>query len=210
MPFDHGRALPPAVEPAWRSPECRAVSAYSPRAHSRFTMRVRRTRRQAAPRIRRSAAARASSVTSAPASMRAISSRRRTAVERGDAGGHRLAAPDRLLGDQEMRPGPRRHLRRMGDGEHLHALGEPRQPHADGIGDGAADGGVDLVEDQGRRRAAIGERHLERQQEARQLAARGDLHQRPRLRCRDWCAHGRRRRRCRLRPARPDRCRSRR
>ena len=56
------------------------------------------------------------------------------------------------------------------------------QPHADGVGHRAADAGVDLVEHQRRRRAAIGQHHLERQQEARQFAAGRDLHQRPRPR----------------------------
>ena len=82
------------------------------------------------------------------------------------------------LGDEKMGAGARRHLRRVGDREHLHALGKAREAHADRVGDGAADGGVDLVEDQRRRRAAIGERHLQREQEARELAAGGDLHQR--------------------------------
>ena len=50
---------------------------------------------------------------------------------------------------------------------------------ADGVRHRAADAGVDLVEDQRRRRAAIGQRHLQRQHEARELAAGRDLHQRP-------------------------------
>ena len=77
-----------------------------------------------------------------------------------------------------MRARLRGDLRRVRDGEHLHALGKPREPPADRLGDGAAGAGVDLVEDERRRRAAVGERHLQRQQEARQLAARRDLHQR--------------------------------
>ena len=56
---------------------------------------------------------------------------------------------------------------------------QPRQPLADGVGDRAADAGVDLVEDQRRGRAAVGEHHLQRQHEAGELAAGGDLHQRP-------------------------------
>ena len=48
----------------------------------------------------------------------------------------------------------------MGDGQDLHARGEPRQPLADGVGHRAADAGVDLVEHQSRRRAAIGQHHL--------------------------------------------------
>ena len=52
------------------------------------------------------------------------------------------------------------------------------KPHADSIGHGAADAGIDLVEHQCRRRAAVGEHDLEREQKARKLAARRDLHQR--------------------------------
>ena len=55
---------------------------------------------QAAPRISRSAAARASSVTIAPASMWAISSRRRDSSS-GDTD-HLLAAGGRRLADEEM------------------------------------------------------------------------------------------------------------
>ena len=143
-----------------------------------------RLRPQAAPFISRSAAARASSEIVAPASMRAISSRRAVAGDRLDARRDALAPVHARLGDEEMRLGLRGDLRRMRDGENLHALGEPRQPPADRLGDGAAGAGIDLVENQRRRRAAIGERHLQRQQEARQLAARGDLHQRPGLRAR--------------------------
>ena len=83
-----------------------------------------------------------------------------------------------------MTPRPRRDLRGVGDRYHLDAFGEPGEPHADGIGDGAARAGVDLVEHQCGRRTAVGQHHLERQQEARQLPAGGDLHQRPRPRAR--------------------------
>ena len=100
----------------------------------------------------------------------------------GDAGRDPLAAVERVLADEVVAAGPRRDLRRMRDRDHLRALREPRQPHADGVGDRAADAGIDLVEHQRRRRAAIGQHHLERQQEARQLAAGGDLHHRPRPR----------------------------
>ena len=130
----------------------------------------------AACRNSRSAAARASSVIVAPASMRAISSCRAAPVHLGDAGRDAVGAAG--LGDQVVGLRARRDLRRMGDRQHLHALGKPRQPLADGVRHRAADAGVDLVEDQRRRRAAIGERHLQRQQEARQLAAGRDLHQR--------------------------------
>ncbi len=77
--------------------------------------------------------------------------------------------------------GARRHLRRMGHGERLHAPPEPRQPHPDGVGHRAAHAGVDLVEHQGGRRTLVGDHHLEGEQEARELAAGGDLHQRSRL-----------------------------
>ena len=134
------------------------------------------------PAMRRLAAARASSVTSLPASMRAISSRRAVPLIGFTCVVDPLAASARsALVMRKMRAGLRRDLRRMRDGEHLHALGEPREPPADRLGDGAAGAGIDLVEDQRRRGAAIGERHLQRQQEARQLAARRDLHQRPGL-----------------------------
>ncbi len=146
--------------------ECRLPIRYSP-----FTP-------HAAPRIRRSAAARASSVTTAPASMRAISSRRRT-----ESSGVMLvvtALPPAIvcLATRRWMSARAATCGAWVTVMHLHACRQPRQPHADGVGDGAADGGVDLVEDEGRRRAAIGQRHLQRQQEARQLAARGDLHQR--------------------------------
>ena len=81
-----------------------------------------------------------------------------------------------------MRGGARRDLRRMRHRQHLDPIGQPRQPLADRIRDRAADAGIDFVEDQRRRRAAIGERHLQRQQKARQFAARRDLHHRARPR----------------------------
>ena len=80
-----------------------------------------------------------------------------------------------------MLVGARGDLRRMRHRHHLHLAGEPRQPRADRVGHSAADAGVDFVEHQRGRRAAIGQHHLERQQEPRQLAAGGDLHQRSRL-----------------------------
>ena len=110
--------------------------------------------------------------------MRAISSRRARPAIGVTSVVDPPALLDLRLGDEEMRAGLRGDLRRVRDGEHLHALGEPREPPADRLGDGAAGARVDLVEDERRRRAAIGERHLQRQQEARQLAARRDLHER--------------------------------
>ena len=81
-----------------------------------------------------------------------------------------------------MLVGPRGDLRRVGHGHHLHLAGESRQPGTNGVSHRAADAGVDLVEHQSGRRAAIGQHHLERQQKPRQLAAGSDLHQRSRPR----------------------------
>ena len=134
--------------------------------------------------ISRSAALRASSVISAPASMRAISSRRRSAATSVMLVATRLPRAQRILGDHIVPVGARRDLRRMGHGDHLHLVGEPREPLPDRVRDRAADPGVDLVEHQRRRRAAIRQHDLEREQEARELAAGGDLHQRPRPRAR--------------------------
>ena len=91
------------------------------------------------------------------------------------------AALDRRLGDEKVRDGARRDLRCVGDGQHLHLRREPRQADADRVGNRPADRRVDLVEDQRRRRAAVGERHLEGEEKAGEFAARGDLHHRPRL-----------------------------
>ena len=77
-----------------------------------------------------------------------------------------------------MAAGAGSHLRRMGHGQHLHALRQARQALADGIGDRAAHAGIDLVEHQSRGRAAIGQCHFQRQHEARQFAARCHFHQR--------------------------------
>jgi hypothetical protein len=110
--------------------------------------------------------------------MRAISSRR-SGVERQHLGRDAFALADVVLDDPEMLVGARRDLRRVGDGEHLRLGGEPREPLADRVRDRAADAAVDLVEHQGRRGVALGERHFQREQEARELAAGGDLHQRP-------------------------------
>ena len=93
----------------------------------------------------------------------------------------------RLLADDEVVVGARRDLRQVRDGEHLAACAELLHQPAHGLGDGAADAGVDLVEDQRRRRSvralqlAADDRDGER--DARELAARGDLGERPRRRC---------------------------
>ena len=73
---------------------------------------------------------------------------------------------------------PRRHLRRMGDDQHLRLPRKPRQPLADRARDRPADAAVDLVEDHRPRASRLGQRDLQRQHEARQLAAAGDLGQR--------------------------------
>ena len=127
---------------------------------------------------RRSAWARASSVTLAPDSMRAISSRRLVQLDRRMRPGHH--APGALR--------PRLHLgirkwlaaRAATCGEWVTArtcrpLARRASREPDRIGHRAADAGVDLVEDQRRRRALGGQHDLERQHEARQLAARGDF-----------------------------------
>jgi len=80
-----------------------------------------------------------------------------------DAGGDALALVQRILRDQEMLPGAGGDLRRMRHRHHLHLPGEARQPGADCVRDRAADAGVDFVEHQGRRRAAIGQHHFQRQ-----------------------------------------------
>ena len=130
--------------------------------------------------IRLLAAARASRVISAPASMRAISSRRSA----GPSVTTRVAtpAPASSLTILKWRSRARRHLRRVGHRQHLRARRQPRQPLTDRVGDRAADARVDLVEHQRRRGLALGQRHFEREQKARQLAARGHLHQRTRAR----------------------------
>ena len=88
------------------------------------------------------------------------------------------AALDHLLFDQQVLAGARRDLRRMRHRQHLDAFCQSRQPSPDGVGDGAADARIDFVEDQHRRRSAIREHDLERQQKPAQLATGGDLHQR--------------------------------
>ena len=77
-------------------------------------------------------------------------------------------------------------LRQVGDGDDLAAGAELLHEAADGLGDGAADAGVDLVEDQRRRRCAgalaLGADDGDGEGDSRQLAARGDLGERPRRR----------------------------
>ena len=82
------------------------------------------------------------------------------------------------LGDQPVPVGARRHLRAVRDDQQLRLRRQPRQPLADRRCHRAADAAVDLVEDHRARAAFLGQRHLQRQDEAGQLAARRDLHQR--------------------------------
>ena len=98
---------------------------------------------------------------------------------RGGAAGHGLA-------DLPVVRAARGDLRRVGDDEDLRALPERLQPAADGVGGGAADAAVDLVEDQRQAGGAGAEADLEREQEARELAARGDAVDRAGGRRRGW------------------------
>src|SRR5690606_9802841 len=56
------------------------------------------------------------------------------------------------------------------------------QPPPHGVRHGAADAGVDLIEDEHRRGTTIGQRYLEREQEPAQFAPRSDLAERSRRR----------------------------
>ena len=86
------------------------------------------------------------------------------------------------LGHHQVPVGVRRHLRQVGDDEHLGDLGQPGQPAADLHRGAAADPGVDLVEDEGRDRVRPGEHHLQREHHPGQLAAGGTARQWPRRR----------------------------
>ncbi len=66
-------------------------------------------------------------------------------------------------------------LRAVGDDQHLHPACEFLQPPTHGLGRCPAHACVDLVKHQRRQRVVVGQRHLECQQEARQLPARGGL-----------------------------------
>ena len=83
------------------------------------------------------------------------------------------------LFDPVMMRGPRRHLGGVGDDQHLGVLRQPRQPLADGACHRPADAAVDFVEDHRPGIAGLGQRDLQRQDEARQFAAAGDADQRP-------------------------------
>ena len=100
---------------------------------------------------------------SAPASMRAISSRRRSRCQFGHPGRHPFSLLQCILGNEIVAVGARRDLRRVGHGKHLHTTAKFRQSHADGIGNGTTDAGVDFVEDKRGRRSAVGQHHFQRQ-----------------------------------------------
>ena len=68
-------------------------------------------------------------------------------------------------------------LRQMGDAEHLTATGECRELSPDDFRDRAADPGIDLVENHGRRVDLFESHRLDRQHDARELAAGGDTTQ---------------------------------
>ncbi len=61
---------------------------------------------------------------------------------------------------------------------------QPLEPPPNRVGDGTTDAGVDFVEDQHRRRTAVREHHLQGEEEPAELAARRHLHHRPRERAR--------------------------
>ena len=127
---------------------------------------------RAASAISRLAAARASSVTAAPDSMRAISS------SRASSSSSSIVVLSFARRDAEMPRGAGRDLRRMGDQQDLGGFRQALQPFAHRIGHRAADAAIDFVEHQRGGRRDLGQRHLQRQREARQLAARCDLRQR--------------------------------
>src|SRR5262249_58604713 len=114
---------------------------------------------------------------------------RQAGDRRGRGGGRPLLDGDRrrpagdLLAYPEVVVGVARHLRQVGDGEDLAAVGQALELLAEGRGLGAADPGVHLVEDEGRapRLALAARRELEGEVDARELAPRGDARERPRL-----------------------------
>ena len=83
--------------------------------------------------------------------MRAISSTRAAAPR--PAISVRVAPRADGLADLPVVRAAGRDLRRVGDDEHLRRLAQRLQPAADGVGGGAADAAVDLVEDQRQARA---------------------------------------------------------
>ena len=113
-----------------------------------------------------------------PPSMRATSATRCSPC----TGATLLAVPAcvALLGHHQVVVGAGGHLRQVGDGQHLAVAAQLLHQPADGFGHGAADAGIDLVEDQRLRRAQLAGGDGDGQRDARQLAARGHLAHRPR------------------------------
>ncbi len=116
----------------------------------------------------------------APASMRAISSRRAAAARLVTRVATRRPLSIESLAIRKCPAARAATCGAWGDGQHLYLRGKSCQTLADRIGDGAADTRVDLVEDERRRRTAIGEHDFQRQHEACEFAAGGDFHQRTR------------------------------
>src|SRR5690606_38693842 len=94
-------------------------------------------------------------------------------------GGPRMTLHIRLA-DLPMRMTARRDLRAVGHDQHLRAARQALQAPANGLGHGAADALIYLVEDHDRLALvlAAGQRRLHRQSKARQLSARGHRIQR--------------------------------
>ena len=85
------------------------------------------------------------------------------------------------LHDAEVVGRERGDLGEVGDDDDLRLLGEPREPSADLDRRGAADPGVDLVEDERRHGIAPGDDDLDREHHPRELAAGRAARDRPRL-----------------------------
>src|SRR6266566_329748 len=85
------------------------------------------------------------------------------------------------FGDHDVVLGEGRDQRQVGDAEDLAAPAEPAELAADDLGHGAADAGIDLVEDERGAPLLGGGEGLEGEHDARQLAARGHAGERARL-----------------------------
>src|SRR5262249_5265964 len=83
--------------------------------------------------------------------------------------------------DAEVAVGERGDLRQVRHADDLPAVGDAADLLPDHLGGGAADAGVDLVEDVGRHRIRLPEGELEREDDARELAARRHLGERTQL-----------------------------
>ena len=89
--------------------------------------------------------------------------------------------PVGALDDAQVVRRERGDLREVGHDDDLRTLREAGEPAADLDGGGAADAGVDLVEDEGRHRIGAGDDHLDREHDPRELAARRARRDRTRL-----------------------------